>query len=94
MLLAAVRNLLGSVLRLQAPATVPGRIVVATNGPDEIDVLGAAVLAASGGLDVVYLGAGSTADDLLAATISSDADVVALGGRDERIEWIRDAFRA
>ena len=80
---SAVRNLLGSLLRVQTRATVPGRLLFATAAGerDELDALGAAVLAASGGLDVIYLGAEVTADDLLAATASSEADVVALGAR-------------
>jgi DNA-binding transcriptional MerR regulator len=75
---AAARNLLGAMLRLRAPATVPGRLLFAAAAAEELDLLKAALVAAAGGLDVIYLGACFTIDDLLDATTLSEADVVVL----------------
>jgi DNA-binding transcriptional MerR regulator len=79
---AAMHNLLGSFLRLHARPDAAVRLLFATPSGDrhEIGTLGAAMLAASRGLGVLYLGA-----DLPAAQIvevvraSEDIAVVVLG---------------
>ena len=55
---ATMRNILGSFLRVYAHANVPARLVFATPARErhEIGTLGAALLAASSGLGVTYLG--------------------------------------
>lgn len=81
---AAVRNLLGAVLRLRPPATLPGRLLLATGGASgEIELLQTALLAARGGLDVIYLGTGVVPAHLLEAAMRSEADVVILSVDDD-----------
>jgi len=81
LLRSAVRNLLGALLRLHTRPRVPGRLIFATTAGhrDEIDILSAGFLAATSGLDVIYMGPGMSSDDLLAAALHSEADVVVLG---------------
>ena len=81
LLRAAIRNLLGSLLRLHGCATAPGRLIFATPVAerDEIAILGAALIAASGGLDAVLLGSEVSADDLVSAAAAAEADVVVVG---------------
>ena len=81
LLRAAIRNLLGSLLRLHGRTIAPGRLIFAApvTKRDEIAVLGAALIAASGGLDAVFLGSEVSADDLVSAAAAAEADVVVLG---------------
>jgi DNA-binding transcriptional MerR regulator len=92
---AAARNLLGAMLRLRAPSTLPGRLLFAATAGEsvEIDLLCAALVAARGGLDVIYLGSGVTLEDLLEAATRSEADVV-LVGVDDKGEFAADAAAA
>ena len=81
LLSTVVRNVLGSLLRLHPHAQAPGRLLFATPSGErhELGTLGAATLAASGGLDAVFLGAELPAADVIAAASAADADVVVLG---------------
>ena len=78
---AAVRNILGSFLRLHARPTTPVRLLFATVSGDrhEIGTLGAAMLAASSGLGVVYLGPNLPARDILDSVKPAGAQVLVLG---------------
>ena len=64
---STVRNILGSFLRVYARPNVSARLLFATPAGErhELGTLGAAMLAASSGLGVAYLG-----PDLPAATLS------------------------
>ena len=78
---SAVRNILGSFLRLHARRDVPTRLLFATPSGDrhEIGTLGAAMLAASSGLGVVYLGPDLPARDIVESVTPAGADVLVLG---------------
>lgn len=78
---SALRNLLGSFLRLYARRGASTRLLFATLSGDrhEIGTLGAAMLAASGGLGVSYVGPDLPAPDLVDAVRSSGAQVLVLG---------------
>jgi DNA-binding transcriptional MerR regulator/methylmalonyl-CoA mutase cobalamin-binding subunit len=84
MLSATVRNVLGSLLRIHSRAGVPDRLLFATPAGErhEFGTLGAATLAASGGLGVIYLGPDLPADDIVAVTEVVPVDVVVLGVSD------------
>lgn len=92
LLSASVRNVLGSLLRLHAKSGVPDRLLFATPAGErhEFGTLGAALLAASGGLGAIYLGPDMPADDIVAVTTVVNLDVVVLGltelGDAKRIE--------
>jgi DNA-binding transcriptional MerR regulator/methylmalonyl-CoA mutase cobalamin-binding subunit len=92
LLSASVRNVLGSLLRLHAKSGVPDRLLFATPAGErhEFGTLGAALLAASGGLGAIYLGPDMPADDIVAVTTVVKLDVVVLGltelGDAKRIE--------
>ncbi len=81
LLAALVRNTLGSLLRGYRRGDAPGRIVLATPAGElhELGTLGAAVLASSGGLGVMYLGPNLPAADLLALSRDYNPDAVVLG---------------
>jgi DNA-binding transcriptional MerR regulator/methylmalonyl-CoA mutase cobalamin-binding subunit len=78
---STVRNLLGSFLRLHSRAAAPARLLFATPAGDrhEIGTLGAAMLAASSGLGVVYLGPDLPAAELLKSVKPAGARVLVLG---------------
>jgi len=79
---AAMRHLLGSFLRLHAHAGSSVRLVFATpsGDPHEIGTLGAAMLAASRGFAVSYLGPDLPADQILEAVkAAGDVTVLVLG---------------
>ena len=78
---SAVRNLLGSFLRLHARRDVPARLVFATLLGDrhELGTLGAAMLAASGGLGVTHLGADLPAEAIAESVTPPGAQVLVLG---------------
>jgi MerR family transcriptional regulator, light-induced transcriptional regulator len=84
MLSASVRNVLGSLLRLHQRAGVPDKLLFATPSGErhEFGTLGAAMLAASGGLGTIYLGPDMPADDIVAVTATVDLEVVVLGVTD------------
>ncbi len=81
LLSASVRNVLGSLLRLHSRSGSPDRLLFATPAGErhEFGTLGAALLAASGGLGAIYLGPDMPADDIVAVTTVVHLDVVVLG---------------
>jgi DNA-binding transcriptional MerR regulator/methylmalonyl-CoA mutase cobalamin-binding subunit len=78
---AIIRNVLGSFLRLHAHGHDAARLLLATPEGErhEFGALGAAMLAASGGLDALYLGPDLPAADLVDCATTAGADVVVLG---------------
>lgn len=85
LLSASVRNVLGSLLRVHQRAGVPDRLLFATPSGErhEFGTLGAALLAASGGLGTIYLGPDLPADDIVAVTVAvAGLEVVVLGVTD------------
>lgn len=81
MLSAAVRNVLGALLRVHQKAGVPDTVLFATPSGErhEFGTLGAALLAAAGGLGIVYLGPDMPADDIVAVTAAVPLEAVVLG---------------
>lgn len=78
---ATMRSILGSFLRVYAHTNVPARLVFATLAGErhEIGTLGAALLAASSGLGVAYLGPDLPAKDLVGSVKPAGAQVLVLG---------------
>ncbi len=78
---SALRHLLGSFLRIHARRDAEPRLLFATPAGDrhEIGILCAAMLAASAGLGVSYLGPDLPAGDIVAAVKASNARVLVLG---------------
>lgn len=78
---SAVRTMLGSFLRLYARPNVPARLLFATPAGErhELGTLGAAMLAASNGLGVAYLGPDLPARDIIDSARPAGAQVLALG---------------
>lgn len=76
-----LRSLLGSLVRLYARAASPATILFATPSGEhhEFGVLSAAMLAAGGGLGVVYLGANLPAAEIVDAAIKTESRAVVLG---------------
>lgn len=81
LLSASVRNLLGSLLRIHQRTDEPDKLMFATLAGErhELGTLGAAVLAASGGLGTIYLGSGMPADDILSILQVVQVEIVVLG---------------
>ena len=81
LLSAAMRNLLGGVLRLSGARRGTRRLVFATPSGDrhEFGILAAAILAALGGLGVVYLRLDLPAAPIADAAKLTDAEIVVLG---------------
>ena len=81
LLSSAIRNILGSFLRLYPHPDAPVRLLFATPSGErhEIGTLGAAVLAASSGLGVAYLGPDLPAREIVDSVDPSGADVLVLG---------------
>lgn len=78
---STVRHILGSFLRLYAQPDARVRLLFATPSGDrhEIGTLGAAMLAASSGLGVTYLGPDLPARDIVASVKPAGAQVLVLG---------------
>ena len=78
---AAVRHILGSFLRLHARRETPSKLLFATLPGDrhEIGTLGAAMLAASSGLGVAYLGPDLPVRDIVDSVTPAGAQVLVLG---------------
>jgi DNA-binding transcriptional MerR regulator/methylmalonyl-CoA mutase cobalamin-binding subunit len=78
---STVRNVLGSVLRVYARPDVSVRLLFATLSGErhEIATLGAAVLAASSGLRVTYLGPDLPAGEIVESAKRAGAQVLVLG---------------
>ena len=76
-----MRNILGSFLRVYARPDVPARLLFATPAGErhEIGTLGAAMLAASSGLGVAYLGPDLPARDIVESVKPAGAQVLVLG---------------
>ena len=78
---SAVRNMLGSFLRLYARPEASTRVLFATLAGErhEFGTLGAAMLAASAGLGVAYLGPDLPARDIVESVRPAGAQVLVLG---------------
>jgi DNA-binding transcriptional MerR regulator/methylmalonyl-CoA mutase cobalamin-binding subunit len=78
---ATMRHLLGSFLRLQAREDAPVRLLFATPAGDrhEIGILGGAMLAATAGLGVSYVGPDLPAREIVGAVRAAGARVLVLG---------------
>ena len=78
---STMRNLLGAFLRLYARPTASARLLFATPSGErhEIATLGAAMLAASAGLGVSYLGADLPAREIIDSVEPAGASVLVLG---------------
>ena len=78
---AAIRHILGSFLRLYARPDASARLLFATplGERHEIATLGAAMLAASSGLGIAYLGPDLPAQEILDSVRPAGADVLVLG---------------
>ena len=78
---STVRNILGSFLRLYARPDVSTRLLFATLAGErhEIGTLGAAMLAASSGLGVAYLGPDLPAREIVESVRPAGAQVLVLG---------------
>ncbi len=81
LLSSSIRHVLGSFLRLHSRGEGTTRLMFATPAGDrhEIGILGAAMLAASSGLGVAYLGPDLPAGEIVAAAKATGARVVVLG---------------
>jgi DNA-binding transcriptional MerR regulator/methylmalonyl-CoA mutase cobalamin-binding subunit len=80
LLSASLRSLLGHSAR-RSPGPSASRLLFATPSGErhEFGILGAAILAAGAGCDVIYLGSDLPAADIIDAAIRSHADTVVLG---------------
>ena len=78
---AAMRHLMGTFLRLYARPRGSTRLLFATPAGDrhELGLLGAAMLAASAGAEVSYLGPDLPAPEIVAAVTAARANVLVLG---------------
>jgi DNA-binding transcriptional MerR regulator/uncharacterized membrane protein len=78
---STMRNILGSFLRLYARPEVSTRLLFATPAGErhEIGTLGAAMLAASSGLGIAYLGPDLPAREIVASVKPAGAQVLVLG---------------
>jgi DNA-binding transcriptional MerR regulator len=78
---STIRSALGSFVRLHTRPDVPSRLVFATPSGErhEIGTLGAAMLAASSGLGVTYLGPDLPARDIVECVKPAGAQVLVLG---------------
>jgi MerR family transcriptional regulator, light-induced transcriptional regulator len=81
MLSASVRNVLGSLRRVHMREGVPDKMLFATPSGErhEFGTLGAAMLAASGGLGTIYLGPDMPAADIVAVCAVVRLEIVVLG---------------
>lgn len=81
LMVASIRNILGAFLRMHTRADATTRLVLATPSGDrhEIGTLGAAMLAASSGLGVIYLGPDLPARDIVDGIAAAGAQVLVLG---------------
>jgi DNA-binding transcriptional MerR regulator/methylmalonyl-CoA mutase cobalamin-binding subunit len=81
MVSGALRNLLGSLVRVQAPREGRQSLVFATPPGErhELGITAAAMLAAAGGLGITYLGADLPVGDVIEATRRTGARAVVIG---------------
>jgi DNA-binding transcriptional MerR regulator/methylmalonyl-CoA mutase cobalamin-binding subunit len=87
MVSAALRSLLGNLLRLHSPGKPGVSLLLATpaSEPHEFGILAAALLAAGAGLGVVYLGPDLPSREIADASRRCGARVIVLGIAGERI---------
>jgi methanogenic corrinoid protein MtbC1 len=78
---AILRNLLGGMVRLYARASPPATLLFATPSGElhEFGILCAGMLAAAGGLGIVYLGPSLPAPEIVDAAKAASVQVVVLG---------------
>jgi DNA-binding transcriptional MerR regulator/methylmalonyl-CoA mutase cobalamin-binding subunit len=78
---ALVRNLLGGLIRLYSPEQPQVRLMFTTPAGEEHEfgILAAAMLAAGGGLGVIYLGPNLPANEIVVAARRAEPDVLVLG---------------
>lgn len=78
---AILRNLLGGMVRLYVRAAPPATLLFATPSGElhELGILCGAMLAAAGGLGIVYLGPSLPARDIVEAARETSVQVVVLG---------------
>jgi DNA-binding transcriptional MerR regulator len=78
---AILRNLLGALVRTYTIRGATGRLLFATPPGElhEFGILAGAMLAAGGGLGIVYLGPNLPAEDIISAAKRSSSQVVVLG---------------
>jgi DNA-binding transcriptional MerR regulator len=81
MLSAILRNLLGTLIRIHSQANWPSKLLFATPSGEhhEFGILSAALLAAGGGLGIVYMGADLPAHEIVEAAERSAVQTVVLG---------------
>ena len=81
LLSGAVRSVLGTMIRVYSKENVPKRLLFVTPAGErhEFGILAAAMLAAAGGLGVVYMGAELPARLIVDSAARSGVDVVVLG---------------
>lgn len=98
---STMQHLLGSFLRVYARRDLTDRLLFATPSGDrhELGILGAAMLAASRGLAVSYLGPDLPAEEIVAAAQLANAQVLVLGitltiGVAQRAKEVRALVRA
>jgi DNA-binding transcriptional MerR regulator len=78
---AILRNLLGTLLRMYTLRDTPERLLFATLPGElhEFGILAGAMLAAGGGLGIVYLGPNLPAEEIIIAAKRSSSQIVVLG---------------
>lgn len=91
---AALRNLLGSLMRMYARTETPARLLFATPSGElhELGIMAAAMLTAAGGLGYLYLGANVPASEIVAAVRQNSPQAVVLGvvGAEDMAHSIRE----
>jgi DNA-binding transcriptional MerR regulator/methylmalonyl-CoA mutase cobalamin-binding subunit len=96
MISAVLNNLLGSLIRMYTREDTPCRILFAAPAGEQhvFGIMTAAMLAARGGLGIIYLGAEMPAEDILDAATKGKVSGVVLGvkgvnGRDTTIQHLK-----
>jgi MerR family transcriptional regulator, light-induced transcriptional regulator len=91
---AALRNLLGSMMRMYARAETPAKLLFATPSGElhELGIMAAAMLTAAGGLGYIYLGANIPASEIAAVVRQKSPQVVVLGmvGAEDMKQSVRE----
>ena len=81
MVYSAIRNLLGTLIRLNTRQQTATTVLFATLSGElhEFGILSAAILAVRGGLDIAYLGIDLSVEEIMDAAAKTSAQVVVLG---------------
>jgi MerR family transcriptional regulator, light-induced transcriptional regulator len=91
---AALRNLLGSLMRMYARTETPAKLLFATPSGElhELGIMAAAMLTAAGGLGYLYLGADVPASEIVAAVRQNSPQAVVLGimGAEDMAHSVRE----